>query len=179
MSKRGPVEVTNKERGAPGVGEPHPDCVEPLLVREEPRPVEESHLVQNREDDANKEGILEETQPDVVETLIEPEPEKQPHPDQQISAPVLRKTWQETAAAAGVVTMVREDVREEETPLSLAEKSLKKKTPLQYRKAEPKLKDGAKPLTMAEKKLFKEAFITDKARLFKRQTKYKKGETLF
>ena len=91
MSKRGPVEVTNKERGAPGVGEPHPDCVEPLLVREEPRPVEQSHLVQNREDDANKEGILEETQPDVVETLIEPEPEKQPHPDQQISAPVLRK----------------------------------------------------------------------------------------
>ena len=44
---------------------------------------------------------------------------------------MLRKTWQETAAAAGVVTMVREDVREGETPLSklnLAEKSLKKKT---------------------------------------------------
>ena len=59
---------------------------------------------------------------------------KQPHLDQQISAPVLRKTWQETAAAAGVVTMVREDVREEDPPLSqlnLAEKSLKRKTPLQ------------------------------------------------
>ena len=67
MSKRGPAEVTNNERGAPGGGEPHPDCVEPLLVREEPRPVE-----QNREDDAifNKEGIFEETQPDVVETLF-------------------------------------------------------------------------------------------------------------
>ena len=66
MSKRGPVEVTNKERGTQGGGEPHPDCVEPLLVREEPRPV------QNREDDAifNKEGIFEETQPDVVETLF-------------------------------------------------------------------------------------------------------------
>ena len=64
------MEVTNKERGAPGVGEPHPDCVEPLLVREEPRPVEESHLVQNREDDANKEGILEETQTYVVEITV-------------------------------------------------------------------------------------------------------------
>ena len=52
---------------------------------------------------------------------------------------------------------------------------MKKKTPLQYRKEEPKLKDSEKPLTMAEKKkLLKEAFITDKARLFKRQTKYKK-----
>ena len=72
MSKRGPVEVTNKERGELGGGEPHPDCVEPLLVREEPRPVEQSHLVQNSEDDAifNKEGIFEETQPDVVETLF-------------------------------------------------------------------------------------------------------------
>ena len=70
---------------------------------------------------------------------------------------MLRKTWQETAAAAGVVTMVRE----EETPLShlnLAEKSLKKKTPLQYRKEEPKLKDSEKPLTMAEKKTIKGSF---------------------
>ena len=57
--------------------------------------------------------------------------------------------------------MVREDVREEETPLSqlnLAEKSLKKKTPLQYRKAEPKLKDSAKPLTMAEKNYSRKLF---------------------
>ena len=48
MSKRGPGEVTNKERGAPAGGEPHPECVEPLLVREE-----------SREDDAifNQEGL--------------------------------------------------------------------------------------------------------------------------
>ena len=75
MSKRGPGEVTNKERGAPAGGEPHPERAEPLLVREE-----------SREDDAmfNQEGakdILEETQP-----------------DEQIRAPVLRKTLQETAA---------------------------------------------------------------------------------
>ena len=99
-----------------------------------------------------------------METIFvneEPEPEKQPHPDEQIRAPVFWKTWQETAAAAGVVTMVREDVQEEETPLShlnLAEKSLKKKTPLQYRKEEPKLKDSAKPLTMAEKKTIQGSF---------------------
>ena len=38
MSKRGPGEVTNKERGASAGGEPHPERAEPLLVREEPRP---------------------------------------------------------------------------------------------------------------------------------------------
>ena len=137
MSKRGPGEVTNKERGAPAGGEPHPERVEPLLVREESR---EDDAISNQEGLNGDEGakdILEETQP-----------------DEQIRAPVLQKTWQETAAAAGVVTMVREDVQEEETPLShlnLAEKSLKKKTPLQYRKEEPKLKDSEKPLTLAEK----------------------------
>ena len=166
MSKRGPGEVTNKERGASAGGEPHPERAEPLLVREEPRPQPQEGL----NGDESAKDIFEETQmPDVVN--------EEPQPDEQIRAPVLQKTWQETAAAAGVVTMVREDVREEETPLShlnLAEKSLKKKTPLQYRKEEPKLKNSAKPLTMAEKKLFKEAFLTDKARLFKRQTKYKK-----
>ena len=48
MSKRGPGEVTNKERGAPAGGEPHPERVEPLLVREE-----------SREDDAifNQDGL--------------------------------------------------------------------------------------------------------------------------
>ena len=127
MSKRGPGEVTNKERGAPAGGEPHPERAEPLLVREEPRP----HPQEGLNGDESAKDIFEETQmPDVVN--------------------VLQKTWQETAAAAGVVTMVRE----EETPLShlnLAEKSLKKKTPLQYRKEEPRLKDSAKPLTLAEK----------------------------
>ena len=38
VSKRGPEEVTNKERRAPAGGEPHPERAEPLLVREEPRP---------------------------------------------------------------------------------------------------------------------------------------------
>ena len=55
MSKRGPGEVTNKERGAPAGGEPHPERAGSLLVREEPRP----HLAPNREDDAifNQEGL--------------------------------------------------------------------------------------------------------------------------
>ena len=88
MSKRGPGEVTNKERGAPAGGEPHPERVEPLLVREESR---EDDAIFNQEGLNGDEGakdILEETQP-----------------DEQIRAPVLRKTLQETAAAAGVVTM--------------------------------------------------------------------------
>ena len=52
--------------------------------------------------------------------------------------------------------------------------SSKKKTPKQYRNQEPKLKYIGKKLSMPEKKLFKEAFITDKDRLHKRQHKYNK-----
>ena len=103
-SKRGPGEVTNKERGAPAGGEPHPERAEPLLVREEPRP----HPQEGLNGDESAKDIFEETQmPDVVN--------EEPQPDEQIRAPVLQKTWQETAAAAGVVTRVREDVQEEET----------------------------------------------------------------
>ena len=80
MSKRGPGEVTNKERGAPAGGEPHPERAEPLLVREEPRP----HPQEGINGDESAKDM-----PDVVN--------------------VLQKTWQETAAAAGVVTMVREE----------------------------------------------------------------------
>ena len=97
MSKRGPGEVTNKERGASAGGEPHPERAEPLLVREEPRP----HSQEGLNGDESAKDIFEETQmPDVVN--------EEPQPDEQIRAPVLQKTWQETAAAAGVVTMVRE-----------------------------------------------------------------------
>ena len=52
--------------------------------------------------------------------------------------------------------------------------STKKKTPLEYRMQKPKIKESEKPFNMAEKKLFKEAFNTDKSRLFKRHTKYGK-----
>ena len=91
MSKRGPGEVTNKERGASAGGEPHPERAEPLLVREEPRP----HPQEGLNGDESAKDIFEKTLPDVVKTLFvneEPEPEKQPHPDEQIRAPVLRKT---------------------------------------------------------------------------------------
>ena len=77
MSKRGPGEVTNKERGAPAGGEPHPERAEPLLVRMEPRP----HPQEGLNGDESAKDIFEETQP-----------------DEQIRAPVLRKTLQETAA---------------------------------------------------------------------------------
>ena len=52
--------------------------------------------------------------------------------------------------------------------------SKKKKTPKQFRSQDPKVIEQGKPLTMAEKKLFKEAFITDKGRLHKRQQKFNK-----
>ena len=80
---------------------------------------------------------------------------------------VAPKTLQEAAAAAGVVTMVRDDE-------VVFNSSKKKKTPLEYRMQKPRIKESAKPLNMAEKKLFKEAFNTDKSRLFKRHPKYGK-----
>ena len=74
----------------------------------------------------------------------------------------------QTAAAAGVLAMVREGeaLGEEELP------SKKKKTPKQLRSQEPKVIPEGRKLTMAEKKLFKEGFLTDKGRLHKRQKKF-------
>ena len=91
----------------------------------------------------------------------------------QLIGPAAKLTWSQTAAAAGVVTMVQADGEVIGDELSEKE-SGKKKTPKQYRNREPKLKDIGKKLSMPEKKLFKEAFITDKDRLHKRQQKYNK-----
>ena len=86
---------------------------------------------------------------------------------QEIERTEPRKSWIETAAAAGVVTMVQANGENavEENPN--CEKDAKKKTPKQYRCQPPKVKTG-KQLTVAEKKLFKEAFNTDKAHFHKR-----------
>ena len=77
-------------------------------------------------------------------------------PIENQSAP--KRTWGETAAAAGVLTMVREGEAFGEV---IENPSKKKKTPKQFRSQDPKVIEQGKPLTMAEKKLFKEAF-TDK-----------------
>lgn len=101
---------------------------------------------------------------DIIEENLEPRPE-------------ARKSWLETAAAAGVVTMVQanaENAVEENTNHDYEKGDTKKKTPKQYRCQPPKVKDIGKQLTVAEKKLFKEAFNTDKARFHKRQQKYQK-----
>ena len=92
--------------------------------------------------------------------------------DQMIGA-MGRRTWSETAAAAGVLTMVQADGKVTEEEVSEKEAN-KKRTPKQYRSQQPKIKDLGKKLTMPEKKLFKEAFITDKDRLHKRQQKFNK-----
>ena len=62
------------------------------------------------------------------------------------------KTWQEAAAAAGIVTMVREDK-------VVVNPSTKKKTPLEYRMQQPQIKESEKPLSMAEKTLLKKASL--------------------
>ena len=92
---------------------------------------------------------------------------------QEIESTEPRKSWIETAAAAGVVTMVQANGENAVEEYPNCEKDAKKKTPKQYRCQPPKVKTG-KQLTVAEKKLFKEAFNTDKARLHKRQQKFQK-----
>ena len=102
-----------------------------------------------------------------VEPQLVAEEQHEPNENQPKRVSVAPKTWQEAARAAGVVTMVREDE-------VVINPSKKKKTPLEYRMQKPKIKESEKPFNMAEKKLFKEAFNTDKSRLFKRHTKYGK-----
>ena len=87
-----------------------------------------------------------------------------------------RLSLSETAARAGVVTMVR---AEDETgaPQTLTEKR-KKKTPKEYRQDGPKIKENPE-ITAIEKKKFKEMFLTDKSRLDKRQTSFNRPQNLF
>ena len=68
----------------------------------------------------------------------------------------------ETAKAAGVVTMVAQTIEEDFTNTMPLTK--KKKTAKEYRQASPKVKENLK-ITPSDKKMFKESFNTDKARL--------------
>lgn len=97
----------------------------------------------------------------------------EPEQEDQVIGPVGKKTWIETAKAAGVVTMVQAGEQVINEKVSEKESS-RKRTPKEYRTQQPKVKEVGKKLTMPEKKLFKEAFITDKDRLHKRQQKYNK-----
>ena len=78
-------------------------------------------------------------------------------------------SWMETAARAGVITMVTRTAEEESgVPQTMTQKT-KKKTPKEYRQDGPKVKENTE-ITAIEKKKFKEMFLTDKSRLDKRQT---------
>ena len=84
-------------------------------------------------------------------------------------------SWMETAARAGVITMVTRTAEEESgVPQTMTQKT-KKKTPKEYRTEAPKRKADGAALTNSEKKMFKEAFNTDKARLAKRQVKFNRA----
>ena len=97
----------------------------------------------------------------------------EPEQGDQVIGTVGKKTWIETAKAAGVVTMVQAGEQVINEKVSEKESS-RKRTPKEYRTQQPKVKEVGKKLTMPEKKLFKEAFITDKDRLHKRQQKFNK-----
>ena len=82
-------------------------------------------------------------------------------------------SWMETAKAAGVVTMVAQTIEEDFTNTMPLTK--KKKTAKEYRQASPKVKENLK-ITPSDKKMFKESFNTDKSRLEKKQSKYKRPQ---
>ena len=77
-------------------------------------------------------------------------------------------SWRETAARAGVVTMVTNQEEESNVVEPTQPHGKKRKTPKQYRLAPPKLPKHQE-ITAADKKKFKEMFLTDKSRLDKRQ----------
>ena len=77
-------------------------------------------------------------------------------------------SWRETAACAGVVTMVTNQEEKSNVVEPMQPHGKKRKTPKQYRLAPPKLAKN-REITAADKKKFKEMFLTDKSRFHKRQ----------
>ena len=77
-------------------------------------------------------------------------------------------SWRETAACAGVVTMVTNQEEKSNVVEPTQPHGKKRKTPKQYRLAPPKLAKN-REITAADKKKFKEMFITDKSRFHKPQ----------
>ena len=69
---------------------------------------------------------------------------------------------------AGVVTMVTNQEEESNVVEPTQPHGKKRKTPKQYRLAPPKLAKN-REITAADKKKFKEMFLTDKSRFHKRQ----------
>ena len=72
-------------------------------------------------------------------------------------------SWRETAACAGVVTMVTNQEEKSNVVEPTQPHGKKRKTPKQYRLAPPKLAKN-REITAADKKKFKEMFLTDKSR---------------
>ena len=68
-------------------------------------------------------------------------------------------SWSETAARAGVITMVRGTAEDETGAAQTMTQKRKKKTPKEYRQDVPKIKENPE-ITAIEKKKFKEMFLT-------------------
>ena len=86
-------------------------------------------------------------------------------------------SWRETAAHAGVVTMVTNQEEKSNVVEPTQPHGKKRKTPKQYRLAPPKLAKN-REITAADKKKFKEMFLTDKSRLDKRQPTFNREKKL-
>ena len=79
-------------------------------------------------------------------------------------------SWKEAAAAAGVTLVEHSEGLEP----ALVETTKKRRSLKEMRTAPVKRKESSAKITDSEKKMFKEFFNTDKARLQKRQAKYNK-----
>ena len=87
-------------------------------------------------------------------------------------------SWSETAARAGVITMVRGTAEDETGAAQTLTEKRKKKTPKKYRQDGPKIKENPE-ITAIEKKKLREMFLTDKSRLDKGQTSFNRPQNLF
>ena len=79
-------------------------------------------------------------------------------------------SWKEAAAAAGVTLVEHSEGLEP----ALVETTKKRRSLKEMRTVPVKRKESSVKITDSEKKMFKESFNTDKARLQKRQAKYNK-----
>ena len=85
-------------------------------------------------------------------------------------------SWTETAARAGVLTMVTNQ-EESNVVEPMQDQEKKRKTPKEYRPAPPKIAKN-REITAADKKKFKEMFLTDKSRLENRQPIFNREKKL-
>ena len=86
-------------------------------------------------------------------------------------------SWTETARARVLTMVTNQEEPNVVEPMQEQDQEKKRKTPKEYRLAPPKIAKNWE-ITAADKKKFKEMFLTDKSRLDKRQPTFNREKKL-